>query len=92
MDYTRVRKQSIGYFCSIWSDDSYVGVIYMKSNMKCFLLFFIMGISCGSVFGLGLSVALKNILLLPIFISTGTVLGVLMGLVVKKSKDRNGNK
>ena len=58
----------------------------MKKNMKYFLLFFIMGISCGCVFGLGLSVALKNILLLPIFGSIGTVLGALMGVAVKKAK------
>ncbi len=46
-----------------------------------------MGISCGSVFDLGLSVALENILLLPICIATGMVLGALFGLVMKRYKD-----
>jgi len=61
----------------------------MKNNMRYFLLFFIMGITCGSVFGLGLSVALKNILFLPIFISIGTIFGALIGLAIKKCKDSN---
>lgn len=61
----------------------------MKNNMKYFILAFTMGIACGSSFGLGLSVAMKNILFLPISTSIGTVFGALVGMAIKKHKDSN---
>lgn len=74
--------------CDIVKNGLY-GVLFMKNNMNYFLLFFLMGISCGSVFGVGLSVALKTIVFFPIGISVGMIFGAIIGLAVKKSKDNS---
>lgn len=59
----------------------------MKGNMRYFLLYFIIGMSCGAVFGAGLSVALNKIIFFPVCVSLGMVLGALIGIAIKKSKD-----
>lgn len=53
----------------------------MKKNKKYFLIFYLLGLSCGSVFGSGLSVAMNNILIFPIGIAGGMIAGALIGLI-----------
>ena len=60
----------------------------MKKNKKYFLIFYLLGLSCGSVFGSGLSVAMNNILIFPIGIAGGMIAGALIGLIYIKIKER----
>lgn len=55
---------------------------------KYFLIFYLLGLSCGSVFGSGLSVAMNNILIFPIGIAGGMIAGALIGMIYIKIKEK----